>query len=425
MAGTSTINTGLFINGAFVKPVDPDATIEVVNPVTGKLITPVSAGSKTDLDVAVDAALKAYKTTWGLKTSGAHRGRLLNKLADLLEARKDEFSALESLNVGKSFFGASAEIKSCYEGLRYYAGWADKNQGKTVETNDQKFAYTRREPYGVVGAIVAWNFPLSLIIMKLAPALATGNTVIIKPSEVTPLTALALAGLFNEAGFPPGVINIVNGLGAIVGAAISAHSKIGKITFTGSTLVGRKIMEASAASNLKSVNLELGGKNPNIIFDDANIEQAVKWSAMGLFYNAGQTCYAGTRLYVQEGVYDTFVEHFSAAAKGLAYAVGDPFAPTTQHAPLVSQMQLDRVMTYIESGKNDGATLLVGGKRLEREGFFIEPTIFTETKPEMKIVKEEIFGPVAVIIKFSTEEGADTYILAPIIIDDIVHPRGN
>ncbi|KAF9463983.1 aldehyde dehydrogenase [Collybia nuda] len=377
----------------------------VTNPASGKVITSVAAGSSKDVDIAVNAAKQAYKTVWGLKCPGVTRGRLLNKLADLLERDMDELAALEALDVGKVWDNAkNVDVGSTIAVLRYYAGWADKVHGKTIETNDKKLAYTRHEPYGVVGQIVPWNFPLGMISWKIGPALATGNTVVLKPSEITPLTALRLADLINEAGFPPGVVNIVNGYGHTVGQAISEHPLIEKVAFTGSTLTGRKILKASAESNLKVVTLELGGKSPTIIFDDADVEQAVKWAAHGIFFNMGQVCTAGSRIFVQEGIYDEFLSKFSAIAKGLGAATGDPFTPGTQHGPQVSETQFNRVMGYINSAKAEGATVHVGGERHGQEGYFIQPTIFTETRPDMKIVQEEIFGPVAAVIKFKTED---------------------
>lgn len=402
--GTATINTGLFINGKWVDPVE-NGTIDVVNPATGKLITSVAVGSSKDVDIAVEAAKKAFKTSWGLSCPGSARGALLNKLADLLEANIDEFAALEALNVGKTFQQAkTADVPAAIATIRYYVGWADKIHGQTIETTDKKFAYTRHEPYGVVGQIIPWNFPLYMLSWKVGPALATGNAIILKPSEITPLTALKFAGLINEAGFPPGVVNIVCGYGSTVGEAISRHPLIEKIAFTGSTLVGRKVLKASAESNLKVVTLELGGKSPTIIFDDADIDQALKWATHGIFFNMGESCVAGSRIFIQEGIYDMFMEKFTEITRSLGNAAGDPFANETQHGPVVSQTQFDRVMGYIESGKKEGATVSVGGERHGREGYFIKPTIFTDCTPDMKIVKEEIFGPVAAVVKFKTEE---------------------
>lgn len=404
--GASTINTCLFIHGQWVLPAEvPHATIDITNPSDGKYIASISEGGAADVDRAVDAALQAYRTVWGLKCPGTVRGRFLNKLADLVEANQDELAALEAFGVGKNFESARAgDICASVNMLRYFAGWADKVQGKTIETNEKSLAYTRHEPYGVVGAIIPWNFPLLMAVAKIAPILATGNTIVLKPSEVTPLTALRLADLVNEAGIPPGVINIVNGYGKTVGAAIASHMKIAKVTFTGSTFVGREVMHAACASNLKPVTLELGGKNPTIIFDDANLEQAIKWASLAIFHNAGQVCVAGSRIFVQAGIYDQFLTGMTAIATKLERATGDPFTLGTQHGPLVSQAQYDRVMSYIESGKADGAHVLSGGARHGEEGYFIQPTIFTDVKPDMKIFREEIFGPVAAVLKFTTEE---------------------
>jgi aldehyde dehydrogenase (NAD+) len=393
----------LFIGGQWVDPVE-GGSIDVVNPATGKVITSVSVGSKKDVDIAVDAAKKAYQTTWGLHCPGSVRGKLLSKLADLIEQQIDEFAALEALNVGKIWAKAkSSDVTGVVACLRYYAGWADKVQGKTIETNENKLAYTRHEPYGVVGQITPWNYPLSMVAWKIGPALATGNTTVLKPSEITPLTALKLAGLINEAGFPPGVVNIVNGYGHTVGQAISEHPLIEKVAFTGSTLTGRKILKASAESNLKVVTLELGGKSPTVIFDDADLDQAIKWASIGIFSNMGQSCVAGSRIFVQEGIYNHFLENFTNLAANLTAKIGDPFSSGSQHGPQVSKIQFDRIMGYIESGKEAGATVHHGGEPHGDEGFFIKPTIFTDVHPDMKIVKEEIFGPVAVIIKFKDE----------------------
>jgi len=286
--------------------------------------------------------------------------------------------------------------------IRYYAGWADKIHGQTIETDKNKLVYTLHEPFGGVGQIIPWNFPLLMWSWKIGPALATGNTVVMKPSELTPLTALMATDMLREAGFPPGVFNLVVGYGNTVGQAISEHRGIEKVAFTGSTLVGRKIMEAAAKSNLKNVTLELGGKSPNIIFNDADLEQAINWTAHGVFWNHGQTCCAGTRIFVQSGIYDKFLAKFTEKVKSIN--VGDPFAKGVHQGPQVSKIQFDRIMSYIESGKEQGAKLHIGGGRVGDEGYFIEPTVFTETKPDMKIVQEEIFGPVGVLIKFEDEE---------------------
>lgn len=399
--GVSTVPTGLFTNGKFVEPVEK-GTIEVLNPVNGKVITSVAAGTAADIEIAAQAARKAYKERWGLKVPGAQRGRMLNKLADLLEANTNEFAALEALDVGKTFAAARRDVGGSVAVLRYYAGWADKIHGKTIETTEKKMAYTRHEPIGVVGAIIPWNFPLSMLSWKIGPALAAGNTVILKPSELTPLTALRLCPLIVEAGFPDGVVNVVNGYGSTAGQALSENNIVDKIAFTGSTLTGRRIMETAAKSNLKKVTLELGGKSPSVIFDDVDLEQTVKWVAHGIFMNHGQACTAGSRIFVQAGIYDKFMKKFTEHT--LALKVGDPFARDTYQGPQVSQTQFERIMGYIKSGKEEGATLHVGGERHGDQGYFIQPTIFTECKPSMKIVREEIFGPVAAVIKFTTEE---------------------
>jgi len=403
--GSVTINTGLYIDGKWVDPAEGGEKIEVVDPSTGKLVCTVAGGTSKDIDIAVDAAKKAYKTVWGLKVPGVERGKLLYKLVELIEKHSDELAALDALNVGKGYFIAKmSDVDNAINTFRYYAGWADKIQGKTIETTENKMAYTRHEPYGVVGAIIPWNFPLGMASWKLGPALATGNTVVLKPSEVTPLSALFLADLVQQAGFPPGVVNIVNGNGATAGAAMAAHPQISKLTFTGSTLTGRRILKASAETNLKAVTLELGGKSPTIVFDDADLEQAIKWASMGIFFNTGQVCVAGSRIYVQEGIYDQFLQGFSKAAEYLTNATGSPFEPSSQHGPQVSRTQFDRVMGYIESGKADGAKVHMGGERHGDQGYFIKPTIFVDVNPDMKIMREEIFGPVCAVVKFKTEE---------------------
>ncbi|KAJ7733066.1 aldehyde dehydrogenase [Mycena maculata] len=404
--GSIGVNTGLFIAGKWVDPVDVGETADVINPSNGKKIASISLGSSKDVDIAVQAAWKAYKTSWGFKCPGSQRGRLLTKLADLLERDQEQFAALEALNVGKPFqvakFGDMAGTIKC---IRYFGGWADKNQGNVIETDDKKLAYTRHEPFGVVGQIIPCALPPVLMLSwKVGPALATGNCIVLKPSEMTPLSALKFAELVEEAGFPPGVVNIVNGYGWTVGQAIAEHMDIHKVAFTGSTLVGRKVLEASARTNLKVVTLELGGKSPTIVFDDCNLDQTIKWALHAMYSNMGQSCVAGSRIFVQEGIYDQFMAQFTAAVDGLGKAAGDPFSAGTQHGPQVSQAQFDRIMGYIESGKSEGATVHLGGERHGSEGYFIKPTIFTDCTPDMKIVREEIFGPVAAVLKFKTEE---------------------
>ncbi|KAF7288339.1 Aldehyde dehydrogenase [Mycena chlorophos] len=335
--GTSTFETGVYIDGKF-RDGAKGTTIDVVNPATGKLITKVAEATKADVDAAVIAAQKAFDTAWGLKVPGSQRCLLMNKLADLMEAHADELAHLEALDNGKTLFWAkNADILGSIQTMRYYAALAQTISGQTMETDESKMCYTRHEPIGVVGQIIPWNFPLLMMCWKICPALATGNTIVLKPSELTPLTALRMAGLIKQAGFPDGVVNILIGYGPVAGAAIAEHMDIEKVAFTGSTLVGRKIMAAAANSNLKDTTLELGGKSPSIIYDDADLDQAVKWAVHGIFWNQGQSCIANSRIYVQSGIYDKFVYAFTAAAK--ARALGDPMAPTTEQGPQVSQGQ--------------------------------------------------------------------------------------
>jgi len=398
---TSKLNGGLFINGEFVASQSGE-TIKVVNPSTEEVIGEVAAANEKDVDIAVEAAQKAYDTVWGVRCPGSERAKLLLKLALAIEANADELAAIESADNGKAFAIAKgfdvAEAAAC---LRYYGGWADKIHGKTIEVNDSKLVYTRHEPIGVIGQIIPWNFPLLMLSWKLGPALACGNTIVIKTAEQTPLSALKIAELAKDI-FPPGVINIITGYGAVAGAAIASHMNIEKVAFTGSTLVGRSIMKAAAQSNLKKVTLELGGKSPNIIFDDANLEDAVKWSSFGLFFNHGQCCCAGSRIFVQASIYDKFMEAFKKQVQTIK--VGNPYSADTFQGPQVSKVQYDRVMAYIKSGKEEGATVTLGGNRYGEKGYFIEPTIFTDVKEGTRIRNEEIFGPVVVVIKFDDEK---------------------
>ncbi|KAI0089758.1 aldehyde dehydrogenase [Irpex rosettiformis] len=400
--GSVEFNTGLYINGKWVDGSE-GGFIDVINPSNGKVITRVSEGTEKDIDDAVAAAHTAFETVWGHNTPGYTRGALLYKLASLMEQYEDELAALESLDNGKTFgWAKKADLALSIGTFKYYAGWADKIQGSTIETSIDKIAYTTHEPIGVVGQIIPWNFPLMMLSWKLGPALAAGNCVILKPSEFTPLTALFTAKLAHEAGFPPGVVNVVNGYGARVGNAIAIHPNIEKVAFTGSTLVGRKILEASARTNLKDTTLELGGKSPNIIFDDCDIEQALDWTIHGIFWNHGQACCAGSRIFVHAKIYDEFLAKFTERTKQVK--LGDPFDPTVYQGPQVSQQQFDRIMEYIDSGRQEGATVHLGGERFGKEGYYIKPTIFTDVKKDMKIVQEEIFGPVGVVIKFEDDD---------------------
>lgn len=391
---------GLFINNEFVEGADKKK-FEVINPSTEEVICSVCEATEKDVDTAVVAARKAFQGTWKTTAPG-ERGRLLLKLADLVEANAEKLAAVESLDNGKAINMARGDVGAVAGCLRYYGGWADKIEGKTLDISSDKFNYTRSEPIGVCGQIIPWNFPLLMLSWKIGPALATGNTVVMKSAEQTPLSALVFAELIKEAGFPPGVFNLISGFGKVAGAAISEHMDIDKVAFTGSTGVGRSIMKAAAASNLKKVTLELGGKSPNVVFDDADIESAIEWVNFGIYFNHGQCCCAGTRIYVQEGVYDKFLEAFKKRAA--SNAVGDPFDDKTFQGPQVSQLQYDRIMGYIESGKKAGATVETGGERHGDKGYFIQPTIFSDVKPDMQIMREEIFGPVCAIAKFKDEE---------------------
>ncbi|KAI9828120.1 MAG: aldehyde dehydrogenase (NAD(P)(+)) ald5 [Thelocarpon impressellum] len=394
--------TGLFINNEFVKGVD-GKSFETINPSTEKPITSVHEATEKDVDVAVAAARKAFEGEWRTVTP-EQRGKYLVKLAELIEKNTDLLAAVEALDNGKAVSMAKGDVGMAAGCLRYYGGWADKIEGKTIDTTPDTFNYTRQEPIGVCGQIIPWNFPLLMWAWKIGPAVATGNTVVLKTAEQTPLSALVAAQYIKEAGFPPGVVNILSGFGRVAGAALSAHMDVDKVAFTGSTAVGRQIMKAAAGSNLKKVTLELGGKSPNIVFDDADIDNAISWVNFGIFFNHGQCCCAGSRIYVQDGIYDKFVARFKERAG--ANKVGDPFQADTFQGPQVSQLQFDRIMGYIDEGKKAGATVEIGGERHGKEGYFIQPTIFSNVTEDMKIMQEEIFGPVCSIARFKTAEDA-------------------
>ena len=390
--------TKILINNRWVSS-RSGKTFPTINPATGEEICQVAEADVADVEEAVKAAREAFENGPWPKMSAAERGRLLYKLADLVEEHADELAMLESLDNGKPFHVArSADLGLTAAVYRYYAGWSDKIQGRTVPVAGNYFTYLRHEPVGVVGQIIPWNFPLLMQAWKLAPALAMGNTVVLKPAEQTPLTALRVGELIMEAGFPEGVVNILPGYGPTAGAAIAKHMDVDKVAFTGSTEVGHLIMEAAAKSNLKRVTLELGGKSPNIVFADADMEEAVEGSHFGLFFNQGQCCCAGSRLFVESKCYDEFVERSIARAK--RRTVGDPMDPGTEQGPQVDDVQFEKVMGYIESGKRDGAKLAHGGNRVGSRGYFIEPTVFVDVKDDMQIAREEIFGPVMSIIKF-------------------------
>lgn len=371
---------------------------ETINPATGEVICDVAEADAADVDKAVAAARQAFNRGEWRQMSASRRGELLYKLADLIEHNLDELARLETLDNGKPLHDSRGDIELVIACYRYFAGWADKVHGKTIPINGPYFCYTRHEPVGVVGQIIPWNFPLLMQAWKLSPALATGNTVVMKTAEQTPLSALRIGELIIEAGFPPGVVNILSGYGPTAGAAIARHMDIDKVAFTGSTEVGHLIMEAAAKSNLKRVTLELGGKSPNIVFADADLDKAIEGAHDALFFNQGQCCVAGSRLFVEERCYDEFVAKSVERAKNRV--VGDPFDPKTEQGPQVDKDQFDKVMGYIEVGMREGAQMLCGGNRVGDKGFFIEPTVFTDVRDDMKIAQEEIFGPVMSIIKF-------------------------
>jgi aldehyde dehydrogenase (NAD+) len=389
--------TKLLINNQWVNSAS-GKTFPTVNPSTGEVICQIAEADKPDVDRAVRAARAAFNGPWR-KMAAAQRGVLINRLADLIEKHSEELARLEALDNGKPFAVAlAADLPLSVACFRYYAGWADKVQGKTIPIGGPYFCYTKLEPVGVVGQIIPWNFPLLMFAWKLAPALATGNTIVMKPAEQTPLTALRVGELLLEAGFPEGVVNILPGYGPTAGAAIANHMDVDKVAFTGSTEVGHLIMEAAAKTNLKRVTLELGGKSPNIIFADADMDQAIEGSHFALFFNQGQCCCAGSRLFVEDKVYDEVVER--SAARARKRKVGDPFSPDVEQGPQVDDVQFEKVMSYIDSGKKQGAKLVCGGGRVGDRGYFIEPTVFADVEDNMKIAEEEIFGPVQSIIKF-------------------------
>ncbi|KAK4617518.1 Aldehyde dehydrogenase [Fulvia fulva] len=401
-AGKYEQPTGLFINNEWVKPVS-GKFFDVINPTDESVICQVAEADEKDVDIAVAAARKAFEGPWRQETP-ENRGKLLVKLAELFEKNLDLLASVEALDNGKAFNMAKVDIGMCAGCLRYYGGWADKIEGKVVDTTPDTFNYIKKEPIGVCGQIIPWNFPLLMWAWKIGPAVATGNTVVIKTAEQTPLGAYVAANLIKEAGFPPGVVNVISGFGKVAGAAIASHMDIDKVAFTGSTVTGRTILKAAAGSNLKKVTLELGGKSPNIVFDDADIDNAISWVNFGIFFNHGQCCCAGSRIYVQEGIYDKFLQRFKERAQ--KNVVGDPFAADTFQGPQVSQVQFDRIMGYIQAGRDAGATVEIGGNRKGDKGYFIEPTIFANVTEDMKIMQEEIFGPVCSISKFKTKEDA-------------------
>jgi acyl-CoA reductase-like NAD-dependent aldehyde dehydrogenase len=396
----------LLINGEWENALSGE-TFAVYNPATGEELAKAALAGVEDVERAVHAARAAFEHSSWSQISGEERGRMLWKVADLIEEHADELAELETLDNGKPLrTSRRGDIPAAVKHFRYYAGWAGKLEGTTIPVSiPNQFVYTVREPMGVVGLIIPWNFPLLMSAWKLAPTLACGNTAILKPAEETPLTALRLGELFLEAGFPPGVVNIITGPGEPTGAAIASHPGIDKISFTGSTEVGRKILQASAGSNLKKVSLELGGKSPNVIFADAEINKAVKGALWAAFSTCGQECVAGSRLFVEKAVYDEVVEGFAAEAQKVR--VGNGFGNKVHVGPIVSEQQLNRVLSYIEQGKKSGANVVVGGERMggeQAQGYFLSPSVFTYEDDTLALVQEEIFGPVAAVTAFDSWE---------------------
>jgi acyl-CoA reductase-like NAD-dependent aldehyde dehydrogenase len=394
----STIKPGLlFIGGQWIESA-AGATFRTINPATEETLTEVAEGRAEDIDRAVGAARQAFSEGAWPRMPAADRGRLLWKIGDRLESRLAEIAEIETLDSGKTITESSrVDVPMAADCFRYFAGWTTKIEGETVPVRPPCFNYTLREPLGVIGQIIPWNFPILMAAWKVAPALAAGNTVVLKPAAQTPLSALRLAEIAHEAGLPPGVLNVVPGFGAIAGTALVEHPGVDKIAFTGSTPVGQEIMRR-ASGTLKRLTLELGGKSPNVVFADADVESAVRGASNGIFYNKGEVCTAGSRLFLEESVHDAFLDKLQAHTAKLKQ--GDPLDPKTRLGPQVSEEQMRRVLSYIDKGREEGARLVCGGSRPPGKGYFVQPTIFDAVSPGMTIAREEIFGPVLAVIRF-------------------------
>jgi aldehyde dehydrogenase (NAD+) len=392
--------TQCFIGGKWI-PSASGKTFPSINPATEEVICEVAEGDKEDVDLAADAAREAFENGPWSKMDARDRGMLMYRLADLIEEEAEELAALETLDNGKPISDSrAADIPLVIDCLRYYAGWADKIQGDTIPVRGEYFCYTRREPVGVVGQIIPWNFPALMVAWKWGPALAAGCTIVMKPAEQTPLTCLRMARLAQKAGIPDGVINVVPGFGPTAGAAVVRHPDIDKIAFTGE-LATAKIIQKEAAETMKRLTFELGGKSPNVIFADADLDAAIQGSHFALYFNQGQCCCAGSRLFVEEKVYDEVVDRL--AERNKSTRVGDPFDPETQQGPQVDRDQFDKILKYIEYGTKDGASCVSGGKRHGKRGYFIEPTLFANVTDDMRIARDEIFGPVLSVLKFKSD----------------------
>ncbi|HVJ42697.1 MAG TPA: aldehyde dehydrogenase family protein [Dongiaceae bacterium] len=376
---------------------------ETLNPATEDVLAEVAEADAADADIAVQSSRRAFENVWS-QMRAADRGRILLNLVDLLRKHQDELAELESLDAGKPIAAVQRQdMPAVIDTLTYYAGWADKINGQVIPARPDALTYTVREPMGVVAAIIPWNFPLMIGMWKIAPALACGCTVVLKPAEITPLTALRVGELALEAGLPAGVLNVIPGFGKTVGNALVNHPDVDKVTFTGSPVVGREILRG-AAGNLKRVTLELGGKSANVIFGDADIDAAVKATGSGIFFNTGQVCSAGSRVLAHESVYDEVVARLSERAAKIR--IGNPQEGSTSMGPIVSETQMNRVLNYIDIGVKEGASLVTGGKRVGERGYFVAPTVFANVEHEMRISQEEIFGPVVSVIKFKDEAEA-------------------
>ncbi|KAH7000674.1 aldehyde dehydrogenase domain-containing protein [Ilyonectria destructans] len=392
--------TGLFIDNAFVT--GSGDKFSVINPTNEEEIIVLQGASEEDVNTAVCAARKAFEGEWS-DLPAVERGNFLYKLFEMIHRDRELIASIDAFDNGKTYTEAlEIDVSSSQNVFKYFAGAADKICGRTIETSPAKLAYVLQEPLGVCGQIIPWNFPFMMLAWKVAPALACGNTVVLKPAEQTPLSALYFGKLVAEAGLPPGVVNIIPGLGPVAGKVLAEHQDVDKIAFTGSTATGRVIMK-SAATNLKNITLECGGKNPSIVFEDADFEQAVKWSHVGIMGNQGQVCSSTSRIYVQEAIYDKFLTRFVEVTKA-HHKIGDPFHKETWQGAQVSKAQYEKILSYIDEGKKSGARLLHGGARHGDKGYFIEPTVFADTTEDMTIVREEIFGPVVTISKFITLE---------------------
>jgi aldehyde dehydrogenase (NAD+) len=406
LSAARTAQDRLWIGGEWVDAAE-GGRIETEHPATGEVLTSVAEARASDVDSAVKAARRAFEDGKWRRMDPADRGALLWRMADIMERRADELARLESLDNGKPIREAGIDVRQSIDALRYYAGWTTKLQGDTLPVRGNYLNYTLREPLGVVGAIIPWNFPLLMAVWKVAPALACGNTMVLKPAEQTPLAALELAAIAAEAGMPAGVLNVVTGYGETAGAALVAHQDVDKIAFTGSTAIGRHIMR-EAAGTLKKVSLELGGKSPNIVLADADLDAAARGAFAAIFYNNGQCCTAGSRLIVHESARDALVEKLVDRASKMQ--PGDPLDPKTRMGPVISREQMERVLGYIAKGREEGAELLVGGARApyngEERGYWVQPTVFAGVQEDHCISREEIFGPVLSVLTFSDEDEA-------------------